>query len=698
MPVRGYRFAVVLSLLCFLIASVALAEQVLVKIDSNDVEKLPGSVTEDYIPRFYGESFVLLQGDEDQFIGLSPSCIVLDKIKPHAVYYLVRVGRTGDYLPQLEQFGHIILKFGDSALLRINPSDEPLLIGLGLQFAPLPESIRLYPQRKNLMAPRLKLPAEAAAMVGDIVNAVSADELRNSVYELQENRDLDPPHTAYRSRFCLRVAETDDPSDDACDNAAEYIYNKFEKLGLDVEYDTFLHKVLTQGQYQMRNVVATLPGKGLNSQRTYLITAHYDSTALRATNWFLAWKTMSAPGADDNASGTAGVLEAARILSEYDFNCTIKFIAFSGEELGLHGSAHYAALAAESGEDIAGVINLDMIAYDPDELDVDLVANINSEWLVEAMRAIQREYSIGPLILRKIVDRNIWYSDHFSFWNKGWDAVLSIDNSDLESSEFYPKIHTTEDTIENLNFDMASRMVQVVVGTAASLADPIGGTPHPDLAVADEDVHIFPENPGLGQTIQVTASIHNVGEVDAENVRIQVLIVEPFSETPDPVYEKNVDVQVGESVQISTSLKLTEWGDYRVLVRANPDYQIFETNGGNNTASKAIRIDSELPTFGELMLYPNPFYPDRDGKVNIAYSLSRDTSARLAIHNALGKLVYQKYFTSGENPGGKFGANDGIEWDGTNSSGEKASSGIYFCHVSADGAPKVVSRKLIIIR
>ena len=704
MPKGNYKVAVVLFALCLLIVWSVSADEILTKVQLDDAGNLPGSVMRNFTIRLRGESFLLMQGDEERFAETPLSYIVLDRIEADAVYYLVRVGQMGDHLSQLEELGDILLRFGDSVLLGIEPSDEPQLISLGLPLAPLPESITVYPQKNACLTPSsLKSEAEAAAdaeVIGNIVSAVSADELRETIYELQENKDLDPPHIAYRSRYCLRVEETDDPSDDACDNAAEYIFNRFMEYGLDVEYDPFPHEVLTQGHYQMRNVVATLPGKGIDTERIFAICAHYDSVASNSTNWLLDWKTMPAPGADDNASGTAAVLEAARILSEYDFSSTIKFITFSGEELGLHGSKHYTKLAFESGENIAGVLNLDMIAYDPDILDIDIITDADSEWIADAMLSIQRTYNIGPLLLNKIVNPEMVYSDHAPFWNNGYNAILGIDNSDFDSPEFYPVMHTTEDTIDKLDFEMFARMVQIAAGTLASLADPLGGTPHPDLAVVDQGIYLSPENPGRGQSVQVTAYISNVGEADAEDAHVQVWLVEPSAGGPRLISEEVVNVKADGFVQVSASLELAEWGDYNVLVKANPDYQIFETDGGNNCACKSIRIGSASLALGKLMLYPNPLRSSTGGKVNIEYSLSKDASTRLEIYSASGNLVYQRYFMSGE-PGGKFGPNNDVEWDGTNLSGEKASSGIYFCYVivtDESGNTESTSKKLLMIR
>ncbi len=687
-----------LCLLCFLTIWTASADDVLVKVSLDDVRD-PLKV-ENYKVRFQGKLFLLVQGDEDGLAEMFPSCIVLDSISPDALYYLVRVGQMSDYILQLERLGRVILRFGDSALLRIGPSAEPLLIAFGLPLVPLPENIRLYPQWGAWMAPELKSKAEAAAdveIIAEVVKSVSADELRETIYELQENRNLDPPYMAYRSRFCLRVKNTDDPSDDACDNAAEYIYDKFRSYGLDVEYDPFPHEVLTQGNYEMRNVMATLPGKGIDTRRTYIICSHYDSIATKSTNWLMDWKTLPAPGADDNASGTAAVLEAARILSQYDFEHTIKFVAFSGEELGLHGSKHYTELAAENGEDIAGVLDFDMIAYDPDQPDMDVITNAASEWLADRMLSVQRRYNIGPLTMNKIINPEMVYSDHAPFWQKGWNAILSIDNSDFDSPEFYPFMHTAEDTIDKLDFDMSSKMVQIAVGTLASLADPMGGMPHPDLAVTEDDIFLSPAKPGRGQPVQVTALIHNLGKADAVGARAQVWLVERVSSTPRLVTEETFDVQASASAQISASLSFSEWGDYEVLIKANPGYEIFETNGQNNVAARSIRIGSDSLAMGKLMLYPNPM---RSDKIRISYTLSKDTSSRMEIYDSLGSLVYKKSFSSGET-GGKFGANNNLEWDGTNLLGEKASAGIYFCYIIArdeNGVTKNVSRKFLVIK
>ena len=87
-----------------------------------------------------------------------------------------------------------------------------------------------------------------------------------------------------------------------------------------------------------------------------------------------------APGADDNASGTAAVLEAARVLSQYRFKHTLRFVTFAAEEQGLIGSYYYVAEARSAGTPIGGAINLDMIAWDSDDDDaMDIHAGTRSD-------------------------------------------------------------------------------------------------------------------------------------------------------------------------------------------------------------------------------------------------------------------------------------------------------------------------------
>ncbi|MFT7591537.1 MAG: Zn-dependent M28 family amino/carboxypeptidase, partial [bacterium] len=139
--------------------------------------------------------------------------------------------------------------------------------------------------------------------------------------------------------------------------AADYLVSRLKAYGLKVETIDYR----TNG----RNVVGTLIGK-TNPDSVYFISAHYDAVADYC--------------ADDNASGSATVLEAARIMSKYCFNNTIKFAFWDEEELGLIGSRYYADSAIANNEPILGVLNMDMMGYDGDSNKVfDIHTNSNPE-------------------------------------------------------------------------------------------------------------------------------------------------------------------------------------------------------------------------------------------------------------------------------------------------------------------------------
>jgi hypothetical protein len=136
------------------------------------------------------------------------------------------------------------------------------------------------------------------------------------------------------------------------DLARDNIEMFFVLYGLDVELHPFQYQSTTY-----YNVVGTMTGT-VHPDQEYIVGAHYDS--------------VNNPGADDDASGTALVLEAARILSQYDSAYTIRFMAFDREEQGLIGSSAY--VADHAGADILGMVQADMVAYNTGANSTDIYA------------------------------------------------------------------------------------------------------------------------------------------------------------------------------------------------------------------------------------------------------------------------------------------------------------------------------------
>jgi len=361
---------------------------------------------------------------------------ILDKDIRGKEYFLVRAS-SRDELPELQVQGRLIEVESGTLIGWTTAEDPSSLIPPDVARKPLPTgSILSYLRRPSPSVAVQEYQAVKDNLVQFMVDLVSRENLRGLIQGLES--------------FQTRYSSTPN-----CEAAGDYIFQYFQALGLDPAFESFPFG----GAYSSRNVIADKRGE-TDPQKILIICAHYDSTS--------DIPTVLAPGADDNASGVAAVLEAARILRTYAFDFTVRFIAFSGEEWGLYGSRNYAAQARNRGDDIIGVINLDMIAYAnlmPEDLE--LFVNSDSEWLAERFRIAAGEYS--GLRANKFVDASMVYSDHAPFWDTGYPALLGIEDGPLTN----PYYHETTDTVSTLNFDFFTAATKAALGTAAELAQPV---------------------------------------------------------------------------------------------------------------------------------------------------------------------------------------------------------------------------------
>jgi Zn-dependent M28 family amino/carboxypeptidase len=252
-----------------------------------------------------------------------------------------------------------------------------------------------------------------------------------------------------------------------CDDAATWIYSTLEGFGIEVYYEEFQY-----GGNTMRNVIGRIKGT-VDPTRVVVLGAHYDSTS--DNPW------VDAPGADDNASGVAAVLEAAKIMSAYEFNNTVEFICIGGEEQGRRGSEHNAAQAAQAGKDIVGMINLDMIGYWPagSDMELDIGKNSASSWLADLVEDAAMTYASIPV--RNWPDTGVCYDDHVSYWAQGYDAIVLMDCYEAHadpggSGESTPHYHRTTDTIATLDLAHTTEAVRATVAATALLAGPFDPT------------------------------------------------------------------------------------------------------------------------------------------------------------------------------------------------------------------------------
>jgi hypothetical protein len=237
---------------------------------------------------------------------------------------------------------------------------------------------------------------------------------------------------------------------EACDQAGDYIYNEFIKMGLDARLQEWSENGLSG-----TNVEATIHGIDEESDEIYIICAHYDSV-------------YGSPGADDDGSGTAAVMAAAKIMSSYNFNNTVRFVAFSGEEQGLYGSYFYVQEAREENDDnIMAALNADMIGFalsEEDETNIRVFEDDYSTWITDFTSGLSQQYT-GVFNLEVIPSGYSWGSDHYRFWEFGYNAVFF---AEYNFNDYY---HSPEDTIEHMNIPYATRVTKLIMATLAELSE-----------------------------------------------------------------------------------------------------------------------------------------------------------------------------------------------------------------------------------
>jgi hypothetical protein len=234
--------------------------------------------------------------------------------------------------------------------------------------------------------------------------------------------------------------------------AFKFIRNKLISYGYQVDSASF-------GTSGGKNIWAIKPGM-LYPNKKVIICAHYDAMP----------NGPISPGADDNAASVATVLEAARILIGYNFEYTIVFALWDDEEYGLLGSANYANAAYVNNDSIHAVINMDAIAHDSDN---DAVARVhakpigNSEAIADTVLSVNLEYNIGLNMI--LVNPGATYSDHASFWNRGFGAVLMIEDWDNDPN---PQYHLASDSIYYFNIPYYHKLARLSIGSAVTFAVP----------------------------------------------------------------------------------------------------------------------------------------------------------------------------------------------------------------------------------
>ena len=253
------------------------------------------------------------------------------------------------------------------------------------------------------------------------------------------------------------------------EQAAQYIEKEFLKAGLDVKEDCFQW----EGK-SYKNIVAEK--KGMTSpNRVFILGAHYDTVP-------------GSPGADDNTSGVAVLLEIARNIQSVSLEGTVRLIAFSLEENDYIGSTHYVESLKKGKEEVIGMISLEMVGFTgprqdyPPYLDpkyypnvgdfIAIIGNEGSQKLLEKVcQSFKTHLPQLPLEFLLVPGNGegmeeVRLSDHSTFWDRGAPALMVTDTGFLRN----PNYHLSSDRIETLNFEFMQKVATGVYFSMVELA------------------------------------------------------------------------------------------------------------------------------------------------------------------------------------------------------------------------------------
>ncbi|HEV2706282.1 MAG TPA: M28 family metallopeptidase [Pyrinomonadaceae bacterium] len=225
-----------------------------------------------------------------------------------------------------------------------------------------------------------------------------------------------------------------------------------------LDYVTRFQNISVNGK-PSRNLIADKAGLGPAPRKVVLVTAHLDSVNLSGG------PSAPAPGADDNGSGSAGLLEMARAFAAHPSVHDVRLILFGGEEQGLFGSLHYvSSLSQTARQRVLSVLNMDMIGtLNTPTRSVMLEGAPLSQRLIDGLATAAATYTS----LKVETSLNPFASDHVPFIKAGVPAVLTIEGADNTNSN----IHSSRDTLDHINHDFA---VEILRMNVAFIAGEIG--------------------------------------------------------------------------------------------------------------------------------------------------------------------------------------------------------------------------------
>ncbi len=495
----------------------------------------------------------------------------------------------------------------------------------------------------------------------ELLTLVQSEAIEARVMALQENIAYNHNFQPLRTRSAHHRIATE--------NVVRYITNEFLRSPR--------MEVREQDFGGIKNVVAVLPARPTSSnKRVFIICAHYDTQAIREPNWNPLAST--APGANDNGTGVAAMLEIAHLLSRYEYDHELRFVALGGEELGFLGSRYYAQEASgvnrntdvdtnQQRENIAGIFNLDMLGFNWKSDLVEIITNNDSAWIGRALTIANTWYNIG-LKIRRTQDEFVDISSHKPFWDRGYNAVTLTESStpwrDSQNYDANPFYHTSADTADKVNFNLVRKVTQLVLVTVDDL---LTGMFQSERQIPQITLQLPPTT--KESELEVTGTFNSDFPID---IVIHPSRAEASLNRETLTYTATVPLQPGVNV-----------------LRATARYPL----GAVSVAQSVIL--TQAFAWKEIAVFPNPARSDGLTEFRIEANVGI-TDMQVLIYDSGGNLIKRVE-----------GVSDRLDqriwrtwWNQQTSYGLAVSPGIYMCHIFAisKGETYTYLEKLAILR
>ena len=384
---------------------------------------------------YYNDNFVLATA---KVVDNSMKVLDNQAFNNTDVYYIVYCGKA-DQEKYISDINDVDILFKNDNILIVDNAVKPFkndgIIAVFNKEAKLPVAHRDFP-----------VITEENAIIREMMNQVNMDSLQATVQYLQD----------YQSRLWNSTNAF---------SASDWIASRMEALGLEVEQQAFYANTWLGSGQAAPNVIGIQ--RGTLYPDVYVVCgSHFDSFS-----WAAYQGSGDAPGADDNATGVASVLESARIMTQYEFEYSIIYCAYGCEEMGLYGSEAYASRCQQQGMDILGYFNNDMNGYlYGDQIHIDCI-------YPNSVAPIGTYYmNVGSVYFPELPIRHVNFnegdSDHTSFNEHGYMGIYPFE----DYQHYSPYIHTVNDLIGNSvnSWEMSQQYCRMNIGCLAEIANPMG--------------------------------------------------------------------------------------------------------------------------------------------------------------------------------------------------------------------------------